>query len=294
MPYITNRVKGGLMKPVQIYSPSQTVNYGFCPRYWALKRRHLVPRVIAYPELCAVLGHGFSYFAATVNSGRGIIGEALQLATAEMDAELQHRLLNGGRRITADKDKEFADTLPTLLRKAANLLMANNPITRYKIVAVEQDLSDEDKGRPDVVVLDSEGQFPVDYKLKVKLEAQWMSKELRKYDRSWQMRHYASGLSSLRYAIVLIVLGPKPSVHFEPYSISSPILRLHQNNAVQLWANMQASSDDPRHQLTNPKHYDEYGPCEMVDACETYMLDEQAMSLQYVQLPRRIKVTNGI
>jgi len=275
--------------PVKIYSPSQTNNYAFCPRYWALKRQHWVPRVIAYPELCAVLGHGFAAFAASLNKGELVHDTSMNYAQEEMANELSHRKLNGERRIIADKDKEFADSLHGLLRKAANLYSANNPLSRYKVVAVEQDISDEDKGRPDVVVQDSEGVFPVDYKLKVKLEEQWRSKELRKYDRSWQMRHYSAGLSSVRYAIILVVLGPKPSVHFEPYAISSPLLQLHQRNAVQLWVNMQASSDDPRHQLTNTKHYDEYGLCEMVSACEEYMLDEQAMLLEYVQLPRRVK-----
>ena len=48
------------MKPdkVNVRSPSQSNNFSFCPRFWALEREGYVLRVVEWPEITTFLGNG--------------------------------------------------------------------------------------------------------------------------------------------------------------------------------------------------------------------------------------------
>lgn len=286
-----------------IFSPSQTSDYDFCPRYWAFRRNGWVPRVLPYAECCAILGTGFAAFAAAYNSAR-LAGTHLSVteldaaitgATDAMMKDIEERLCYGVRRLggmvpSGGTIEEFADRLPQLLRSACNLYYSNDVLGKMKILSVEQSHPAHGEMRTDVVVDDGNGAFPVDYKLKVKLEDRWIPKTWEGYSKSHQLRHYTIPYGSTRFGVVLIVLGPKPFVRYKEFAFSVEQRQVWSHTANTLWNEMTSLHElkaTPFIVRGRLDHSNRYGECPYLMACEEYGLDQQRMSVEYVQIERR-------
>jgi hypothetical protein len=288
-----------------VFSPSATETHSKCPRKWALNRAGWKPRIIQYPELCAVLGDGFSVSMNLLNSL--IIEGVTTLPRPEILAIGQRAMsdklatyLDAGRRIHT-KDEAFADLLPLRLEQAVNLYIDNNPLKDWRIIQSEKTYEQHGRCRIDVLAdpLDSLGPAVVDYKLKAKLDPEWLDVEIDKHAKTQQRFHYQWATGAKRFYIILVVLaGNRKKI--TPYiKISAPFgaspyydSGLWLEDAESLWYRMGqdkqvlAFSPDIRNIDGSAVHEDKWGPCEFEDACMTHALDEAAMNVQYVKIER--------
>lgn len=293
------------MQDVPVFSPSATETFSKCPRKWALNRAGWKPRTIQYPELCAVLGDGFSASMNLLNSMliEGVVTlprtEILAVGQAAMSDKLA-AYLEAGRRIHT-KDEEFADLLPLRLEQAVNLYIDHNPLKDWKLLQSEKTYEQHGRCRIDVLAdpLDSLGPAVVDYKLKVKLDPEWLDAEIDKHAKTQQRFHYQWATGAKRFYIVLVVLaGNRKKI--TPYvKLSAPFgaspyydSGLWHQDAMAQWYFMATAKAElergrPMYAIPGSQvHEDKWGPCEFEDACLTHVLDEKAMAVQYVQIQR--------
>ncbi len=278
-----------------VYSPSQTNNFSFCPRYWMLEKERWVTRLVEYPELCGVLGTAYAKSMEQYNNTL-MVGEVPSVAEAIMAGEINaadaiRKMKADGRSIEMMKDRDFAASFPKLLKKAVELYHKHNPYVGCQILAVEKTYPDHGNCRIDLLI-----QYPnndivvVDYKVKIKLEAAWRQKELSKYTDHWNMMHYAWATGATSYAICMVVLGPKPYIESVPYAIHPLYAGIWGQDAEGMWDHMKAMVDKKTPLYGRTKHYDEYGDCKYLAACTRYGLSTQMMAVEFVQIARRSHV----
>ncbi len=284
---------------LRVFSPSATETFGKCPRRWALSRAGIKPRIIAYPELCAVLGDGFSESMRLYNTQliNGVYQPSLPEIVAAGNRVMSERLaadIEAGRRIH-EKDVAFADLLPLKLDRAVQLYMRQNPLKGWKLLNAELSFPNFGNCRIDLLAEDSVGRAVFDYKVKVKLDSKWEDAEFEKHSRSQQRFHYQWAAGVKRFFIILVVLGPKPYVKVSaPYGDSQYFdSGLWMFDSQSLWAYMREmrnalEAGEPFSNIPGaPIHQDQYGPCEYEDACLVHALDPAAINTQYVQIERR-------
>ena len=284
----------------RVFSPSSTETFAKCPRKWALNREGWKPRVIGYPELCAVLGDGFSSSMHFLNKGLiANIVPPLNLVIECGQLTMKKRLeadLDAGRRINSGKDEAYADSLPMLLEKAVNLYVKADPLKDWTILQAELSYPDHGNARIDLLASDSLGAGVFDYKVKVSMEEKWEAKTVAQFANSHQRFHYQWCAGTKRFFIVLIVLGPKPYVKVCPFGDSRYFdSGLWERDASGQWFVMEqtrAARETVSGHLSmimgSPIHQDQYGPCEYEEACLEMGLDEQLMNISYVKIERRV------
>ncbi len=280
------------MKELQVFSPSATVTFSKCPRKWAIEKAGWKRRLIEYPELCAVLGDGFSKAMEIYNTGL-IKGEVHRPETliaqgvTTMDERLEWELA-AGRRINS-KDEEFREKLPSLLEKAVELYIKTDPLQGWTILEAEKTFEEHGKARLDILAADQEGPAILDYKVKVKLNKEWEGGELEKHARGWQRSHYTWMTGVKRFYIILVVLAPKPYIKLEPYLATEYDAKIWPNDAARIWADMNTYL--PVKNLSEVRgsasHVDEWGACPYQAACLDYALDPERMAVSYVKVERK-------
>ena len=245
--------------PVKSFSPTQTDAFSFCPRYWGFYRQKLKPKAILYPEMAAITGSatakGLEVFykerPASLEATVTAAHIALQRGSLEALAE--------GRYIAAseqDKWAAMADNVALLLKTHAKC----DPFKDYTVVEVEQTGDDHD--RPDLIVRDDIGLLVVDFKCKLTLKAEWVPKEQAKWRRAWQLHHYAIRRGIARFAVCLITPHTRRGCHYEIVQVDERYAKLWQQDAAQLWAEMDFAVGLPLDQLRgNTSHANEYGEC---------------------------------
>lgn len=293
-----------------VFSPSATETFSKCPRKWALNRAGWKSRLIQYPELCAMLGDGFSVSMNLLNSmiieGASTnslipMAEIVSVGTKAMSERLATDI-DAGRRIHT-KDEAFADLLPLKLDQAVQLYISQNPLKDWKILQSEKTYLEHGKCRIDVLAdpMDGLGPAVVDYKVKVKLDPEWMDAELEKHAKTQQRFHYQWATGANRFFIVLVVLaGNRKKITpytklSPPYGESAYFERgLWLKDSKATWKRMtdvkailaENEPGDIGWVAGSQVHEDKWGACEYEDACLVHALDEQAMAVQYVQIPR--------
>jgi hypothetical protein len=206
--------------------------------------------------------------------------------------------IDAGRRIHT-KDEAFADLLPLRLEQAVELYMTNNPLKTWRLLQSEKTYEQHGRCRIDVLAdpLDGLGPAVVDYKLKAKLDPEWLDSEIDKHAHTQQRFHYQWATNAKRFYIVLVVLAGNRK-RITPYvKLSAPFgaspyydSGLWLKDTKLLWWQMDQAKQLSDGQGLSPGgsavHEDKWGPCEFEDACLAHALDEQAMSIQYVKIER--------
>ncbi len=282
------------MEPLKVFSPSSTVTFSKCPRKWAIERAGWKVRLIEYPELCAVLGDGFSKAMEVYNKGL-LAGEVhrsevlVARGIETMDERLAHDL-EAGRRLAAGQAEEFREKLPALLEKAVELYMKVDPLQGWTIREVEKTYEQHGFARLDLLAEDSQGLAVLDYKVKVKLNKEWEGGELEKHAKGWQRPHYMWMSGVKRFFIILVVLGPKPYIKLEPYSATEYDEKVWKGDARSLWFRMDEAKNISFQDIAgSASHVDEWGACPFQAACLDYALDPERMAVKYVQVEKRRK-----
>ena len=279
-----------------VFSPSQTGNFAFCPRYWALERENWVTRLVEYPELCGVFGTAYAKSMEVYNLAVQRIGAvpptpylgSVIEAGVQDAADAINKIKMDGRYIEMVKDREFADTIPNKLKKAVELYHKHNPYIGWKVLAVEKTYPDHGNCRIDLLVESPQGDIVVvDYKVKIKLEAAWRQKTLSQYTDHWNMMHYAWATGATSYAICLVVLGPKPYIESAPFAINPQYFIIWGSDAQGLWEHMQLVKDKKMVPYGITKHYNEFGDCKYIRACTRYGLSTSQMAVEFIQVKRR-------
>lgn len=285
------------MEGLKVFSPSSTVTFSKCPRRWAIEKAGWKSRLIEYPELCAVLGDGFSKAMELYNTGlmRGEVHrveQLLQVGVTTMDERLEWDLA-AGRRIALDQE-EFRGKLPALLEKALDLYIKVDPLQGWTILEVEKTYEEHGYARLDLLAANQDGGAVLDYKVKVKLAKDWEAKELEKHAKGWQRPHYLWMTGVKRFFIVMVVLGPKPYVKLEPYEQTTYDEKVWHFDATRIWQRMSIEKEglfaEGASLIDVPgsaSHVDEWGACPYQSACLDYALDPERMAVQYIQVERK-------
>lgn len=290
-----------MSRELRVFSPSATETFARCPRKWALKREGWMPRIIAYPELCAILGDGFSESMHVLNTYH--INGVAPIPVAEVIAAgtkvIQDRLENDlsvGRRIH-EKDIPFSDLLPLKLDQAVNLYLSQNPLKDWRILQAEKTYEEHGYARIDLLAADSIGPAVFDYKVKVKLDPEWQEAEFERFGRSQQRFHYQWAAGVERFFIILVVLGgnkkaAKPRVVLSPPYGKTPYFEtgLWLQDSTSHWQRMEMYTTHrvgPAYVAGSPIHADQFGACEYEQACLSHALDPSAMNIEYVKVERK-------
>ena len=240
---------------------------------WGFYRQKLKPKAIGYPEIAAMTGSAAAVGLELFYTGRRINKDTLaEQPACSVGARtyLTHArdaaLANGQRYVAAseqDKWDAMADNVALLLKTHAKC----DPFKDYTVVAVEQTGDDHD--RPDLIVRDDIGLLVVDFKCKLTLKAEWIPKEQAKWRRAWQLHHYAIRRGISRFAVCLIAPHTRQGCHYEIVQVDERYAKLWQQDAAQLWAEMDFSMGLPIDQLRgNTSHASEYGECQYwAEAC---------------------------
>ena len=281
------------MAELKVFSPSSTTTFSKCPRRWAIDRAGWKSRLIEYPELCAVLGDGFSKAMEIYNGGlkAGEIHRPEVLVAKGIET-MDERLnwdLDAGRRLAAGQAEEFREKLPAMLEKAIDLYVKVDPLQGWTIHEVEKTYEEHGYARLDLLASQGDVKAVLDYKVKVKLQKEWETRELEKHAKGQQRPHYAWMSGTERFYIILVVLGPRPYIKLEPYERSAyEKSGLWQYDSSYQWQRMEAMRELPFAQVPGSvSHVDEWGDCPHQAACLDYALDPERMAVKYVQVPKR-------
>ena len=276
--------------PIKSFSPTQTDAFSFCPRAWGFYKARLKPKAIGYPEIAAMTGtaaaRGLECFYRGRMETNELADAAITYATVMGCLEDQRTaaLANGQRYVAAseqDKWDAMADNVALLLKTHAK----RDPFKDYTVVEVEQTGDDHD--RPDLIVRDDIGLLVVDFKCKLTLKAEWVPKEQAKWRRAWQLHHYAIRRGISRFAVCLIAPHTRQGCHYEIVQVNEGYAKLWQQDAAQLWAEMDFAVGLPPDQLRgNTSHANEYGECAYWGEACSHGMDPVMLANNLVKVDR--------
>lgn len=288
---------------MQIYSPSSREEYSFCPRKFWLRKNGWVSNTITYPELCGIGGSAIGYGMELWNNFimqamEYPIDDIVKAGVAHLHAQLNEEEQFKGRIISHAKDREFADSLPSLVEQGIRLLYRVNPLKPYAIIGAEVEFPHAGKSRLDVLVKQPDGRGIVfDYKVKFgEMEEKWLDKEFEKYFNGEQKYTYTTLTQTDMFGIILVVLKPRkdkrqldPKVIVRTVNVTDQEKQVWLRDAQLLTEPMNRTLLTPSPTLVPGKtfpHRNEYGPCVYEDACLRYGLDELKMSLDYIKIQK--------
>lgn len=306
-----------VLPPTPHYSPSQTSDYAFCPRYWAARQEGWRYRIAYKKDEAAAAGIGFSA-AMCAWYGRRVpmpveVGLVREAQVIEIDDPLGTAILAGlsaydqeiahwekhGVAYDSEKVAENREALVKVIRKYCD----NDPMPKsWTVVEVETPIPGEGNLRPDLVCKDEIGKLvPVDFKLKLEVKKQeWRAKWLGDFTHSWQQHHQATAFESDRYVVVPVVAAPF-SRSWEVYPFSLTQRSLFQKTALHLWnqisdwrdlmelAKSKLKSLRPWHLPGAAVHSNQYGDCEFIAVCPRGMTEESLRGEGFIQVERRDK-----
>ena len=287
---------------MQLYSPSSREDFSFCPRMWYLRKMGWAPKMISYPELCGMggsaVGKAMEVWNLSCMAGTQPTLEELLKAGAEEFGKEYSKQVGYGRYVGAAKDREFCESLPTLIEQTIRLVHRVNPLKPYAILGTEVAFPQAGKARFDVLVKQPDGRRIVfDYKVKFsEMEEKWLDKEFEKHFTGEQRLTYTTLTQTDMFGIILVVLKPrKDTRRIDPKIVvrTSPVTREEQQvwlrDAQLLTPLMDETLRSPSPALVPAKtypHANQYGDCKYHDACLRYDLDEELMKMDYVQITK--------
>lgn len=278
----------------QHYSPSQTSDFAFCPRYWALRREGWSGRSAGKKDEAAVFGLGF-HAAMTAWYGRLLasreVAEPVETAVAAALGTFD-QVVVGWQENGVSYDSGKIDELRVILPKLVQRYIKADPMPKnWSVVAIEQPIPHEGNLRPDLVCLDENGfPVPVDFKTRLDLaKAEWRAKWIDEFATGWQQWHQASAVGARRYVVVPVISAPF-SASWEVYEFQEPKRALFQETARRIWTQLEVA----RMRICRPwerpgavVHSNRYGDCEFLGACARG-LDEATLAAEgYVRIERR-------
>lgn len=276
------------------FSPTASETASFCMRKWGFYKAGYKPRVIQYPQICAFVGTGFAAGAAYINRGvqRGEspasnLATAVSIAQAEASLEAQ-QFIDAGATI-APKDEKTWDAMPHLIELAVTLFVKKYP-HEGTIVEVEKSYPNFGYARMDILYTRrADNRLVVnDYKVKVKLQPQWVNKEIERYNRSHQLYEYMAMTGAAAYEITLIILAPEPKIKVISYEVDREFAMLWSHDTQMQWNRMAEMKHMTLAQLPGSLvHEDKWGPCPYSDACLRGRLDTADLALDYIKVERR-------
>ena len=277
---------------MRIYSPTQTEDYLFCPMLRALKSgERWVPLRAGKKDLAGILGAGFHAAMAEHNRHNSEAALCVETGLVCMAERLQD--LERAGRVIDPADYPMRDALSPRLTVAVTKFLAQNPIpATWRTQKVEFEIPNSGGSRLDLVVHDGRAPVIIDYKLKLTLGAYYREKEFARIRRSWQLYHYAHfygahvGVPVERFIVLMVVLEPRFEIiplDRTTVILSPEKLALWRTFAERTWADMEAEDTGVREPRGQTFCETPFGPCEMLDACWTFMYDEGLMQTKYVR-----------
>src|SRR3990167_658517 len=239
----------------QVFSPSQTAGYLFCPMYRWLRQEGWREKKVNAKDIGAALGRSFAAGIANYNvacrdhasTGSGEkVGDAVSAGLAELDTTVKAMV---STRDTRDQEA-ILTALPGRLERALSKSIEYDPIPpQWEKRDVEFTIPDSGASRIDLGCWDGQSPVVVDYKLRLRLDARYRFAEIKRLQRNWQLLHYTFFYGQYlkkpvdRYIVLLTVLEPK----FEILPIDLTTVWVTEEElaqwhafAKQVWADMAA------------------------------------------------------
>ena len=266
----------------QVYSPSQTKDWGFCPYYWEFRQRGWAPKRLGRKELAGVAGTGFAAGMAAYHLGQNPQDGAVSGLAKEW---VKYRAAGA---MFEDADP---DIIQTKVLDALAKTIAFNPIPpTWQILDVERTLPDHGNARIDLGVHDGQGLAVADYKLKLSLQARYHDKEVTRYINDFKMLHYAWAYGQYkqalveRYYMLICILEPVFTVKVGAFSVHPQILQAWERGARVMWDMMGEHRVGGIPLWENPEHESKWGRCEFERACFDLKRDESLFFNEYINL----------
>lgn len=267
---------------VPIKSPSRTKAWLFCP--WLVKlrddgwrSRHLLKR-----DLSAVLGN-------ILHVGLACWHETDSIAWARTAANYRYAY-----EVQVSSELGLSDLVRAIEEHYAPMMLALVYAMTHSVLpaawtTLEAEMRLQAYGP---CILDLVLQTPIgvtflDYKTRIKQDAQYDAEWAAQYEIDSQVYHYAWSLEQYlerpitHYAVVLLVILPRPRMKLFTFPVHRTTMEMWLGMASGAWRDIHEANGIPPRE--NETHMDGRWKCEMYDACVLYHRDPNLMRVSYVQ-----------
>ena len=290
---------------MKVYSPSQTTAFMDNPMYRELcyiDGWH--PITLGYPDRALVAGAGF-------NEG-ALAHYRTQLGADPMDTSpggvaeeyIKDRLARLEQQGFQWKEDADPGDLAKSVKIAVERYIAQDPLPKEWLVAVEPSYTEFGNARPDIV-LRSPFLTPADVKFKQTLDEDRRAQAISEYAYSWQFMHYVWATAGFygepcRNSCLILVRMRPFNVWVEFFPVDPELQLIWYVSARSAWAVMAAMDGYPEDLLAliaeyavkgqgiPPWHtfkwYGRYGRDAMAGAILDYKLDEGLMTQSYIKM----------
>lgn len=292
---------------MKIYSPSQTSSWLRCPILRKLQVEGWRSKYLQKKDIAGAMGTAFSAGVGAWNNmrlesergARAIHDALVALSHQERGAAAMgvgasvfkqqiEDFTNAGFDFS-NVDESYLESCPIEISRAIAKYCANDPIpSNYSIVAVEESLPNHGNCRPDLVIRTPRGLAVLDYKSKYELKAQYRAKTINEYKHTQQGFHYTWGIEETygepcnEFLIALCVFRPNFNVELFNHTLAPETRLVWKRGMESVWARMESEELDGATPWMSDRHSDNFGQCEMYDACFTHHYDPQLMKSKYI------------
>ena len=297
---------------MRVYSPSQTTAFMDNPVYWELcYREGWHPITLGYPDRALVAGGGFSegvlsHYRQLLSYGGVLTGEPYPSQLhGDLAAEyIKDRLARLESKRFQWKDEADPSDLAKQVKVAVERYIAQDPLPKGWLFAVEPSYKDFGNARPDLI-LRSPLLTPADIKFKQTLDEDRRAQAVSEYAYSWQFMHYVWATAGFygepcqNSCLILVRMRPF-NVWVEFFPVDPELQLIWFVSARSAWAVMAAMDGYPEDLLAliaeyaakgqgiPPWHtfkwYGRYGRDAMAGAILDYKLDEGLMTQSYIKM----------
>ena len=261
------------IEPTKPWSPYQTDNYQKCPLLWDLGKRW--QRREEHPMVNMLVGT-----AVALGLERHYKGFTDGLEKADELVQVQYK----------EGSKTSLKGTRNLVQQGIELGMATN-LGVSQILAVEEFYGNI---KPDLVAKQGQDLVVIDHKVKMKLDDQYLEKELQGYDVSNQLWHYgwAVGMEHgepVQAAIIhMIILAPFPRTLLHPVKLTPEGIKHWLHGVTRDWKGMTAIAkglEEPGARFSSC--VGKYGMCDFGVLCHTLHGDESMAPTFYDKVEKR-------
>lgn len=293
---------------MNIYSPSQTMQWDRCRFKWYLSRyRRIEYRYIGKKNLAACLGKAVGgVLAMKYNPDDTAVSkmtpdQLVELAEAYYNRELDVLISEGLELCGAPEEVKYPALIPDMLKAYLKKPCIKDD---WEVKGTEYQCGEENVSFIDAWGVNGRGVWILDWKCKMTARPYQITQELAKYKHSWQLGHYVWSLRQRlgewpKVAGISLVVGEPIAQHqYMEYEVDLDYMAWWERTAVRLWgeidkarewlaAHPTATLDEVKTHLgMSTSHMDGIFTCDMLEPCMTYGGDVQGIE-NYVELGGR-------
>ena len=293
---------------MRVYSPTDTLDYVRCPRYWAFRRSGWRPAHIEDGDIYKAIGTGIHRMAemrhriAIADPHYEICNtDILAMTSLGIEAglrEIRLAISEGAKPLPRLGDWEprategikrgglaYIGAFSGLFPQTWTLIHAE------KVFGSGKRGDNEYEGTTDLILTDDYGLAIVDLKSKKAFKSNYYREQfVSQFQLSWQMYQYSwlaqKHFNELpkHFYMIMVELQPIPAVTLHPYRLCENFLAYWKHTVFPLWEQMERIEAGLGVPGIAPEHIAYGRLCPFYDACFTHMRDEGLMRQQYLKI----------